>query len=194
MKNFIKKIVLTCLILSLNPLFGMDNNSNKEDVKDLAEKGIDWPAYKKLFFKWYGYGAIGTEDRWKCFKEGVKNNAITITPITKTIKPVDDKYYYLAYSKKVHLDNNTVARFMYPSPNNAYSGYPINDTDMLYTIDTAVTSVLVVAQWNTNSGENNEGSLPLALQPSEKYFPDWKNNPKLWVFWTTIKSTNNQNK
>jgi hypothetical protein len=87
-----------------------------------------------------------------------------------------------------------VARFMYPSPNNVYSGYPLEGTDVLYSIDTALKSILVVAQWNTNRGEDNEKALPLALHPPAKYFPDWKKNKNLWIYWTEIKPTNNESK
>lgn len=174
--NAMKKVVIVVLVLLLNTLFGMENNNQQ----------IDWPAHKKLYFEWYGYGTLGTKKRWKDFKRGVLNGTIKITSICQAPKPLQDISYYLAYSRPVRLSDNRIARFMYPSPNNAYSGYPIKDTDVLYTIDTAETSVLVTAQWNTNRGIDNEQSLPLELHPSENYFSDWKNNPNLWIFWTKI--------
>ena len=177
-----KTVVMIALILSLNGLSGM-----KEDKQDSKE--IDLRPYKKLFFEWYGNGPIGTKERWKEFKNGVLEGAIEITPI-RQLPEWNNKKYYLAYSKKIQLNNNVVARFMYPSPNNVYSGYPIEDTDEMYTIDWGNRSgPLVNSQiWNTNLGINNAGSIPDQVSPPEKYFSNWKDNPQLWVFWINLKN------
>lgn len=174
--NAMKKVVMIVLALSLNTLFGMKNNNQQ----------IDWHGYKNLYFEWYGYGALGTEERWEEFKKGVENGKIKITAIQQ--EPRSGRMYYLAYSKKILLGNLKTARFMYPSPNNVYSGYRIKGTDVLYTIDNAIKSVLVTAQWDTNKGINNAQTLPLELHPSEDYFSNWKNNPGLWVFLSKIEN------
>ena len=185
------KIVMLSAILSFNVFFGMDNNTNKEQGTDPEHNNLNWQMHKDLFVYSYGWGPIGTEERWEDFKKGVEQKVITMTPIRKAIPNFPNTLYYLAYSKTVVL-NNDMTRFMYPSPNNPYSDYPIEDTDVLYTIDTAVKSILVVAQWNTNRGEDNENALPLALHPPQEYFPNWKNNKDLWIYWTSLREARQQ--
>lgn len=178
------KIMILPLIFSLNALLSMDNNS--EQSIDLTPKETNCPSRKELFFEWYGHGPIGTKERWECLKKGVKEGAIYMTPVEES-SYIEGKHYYLAYSEKVNL-NNSPTRFMYPSPNNPYSGYLIEDTGVLWTIDEGGTgSLLVNAQWNTNRGIDNEAALPIELHPPQEYFPDWKNNKNLWVYNTTIK-------
>jgi len=179
-------------ILSFNVFFGMNNNTTKEQISDLEHSKFSWEMHKDLFFYTYGRGLIGTEERWEDFKKGVEQEVITMTPISKAMPNFPNVLYYLAYSKKVVL-NNDKTRFMYPSPNNPYSGYPIEDTDVLYTIDEGGTgSLLVNAQWNTNRGVDNANALPLALHPPQEYFPHWKNNEDLWIYWTNIKEARQQ--
>jgi hypothetical protein len=189
MKLFFGKAVFLVAI-SMSTLFGMEKKEEKI-VCDTKGNEINWKQYKALYFNQdHGYPegtVLGTQERWKGFKKGIKEGVIHVTPLMDQHTPPNQPIakYFLAHSKLITLEDGMTVRFLYQSPGSLNGDVHSLGCDALVCIDVKGQAGLFFTGWftNDNDDEKNVDILPADCHPPQEYFPDWKDNKELAVYY-----------